>query len=183
MSALHILLHSLLCNVVANCMTKHVCNNQSYITINRQRETQGTSFNLKTHVIRGDAAEIQEETFDMEGQLTRGETYSESNSTNMSANMISRTEGCCQLIKEEPITAKQQIAVWLTKTSTQNIHQETDMSVMTNVINQKPNSSKHNTSPYCQPTTAWDESESSKEINRNANSKSRMGKSYPSSNY
>ena len=119
----------------------------------------------------------------MEGQLTRGETYSESNSTNMSANMISRTEGCCQLIKEEPITAKQQIAVWLTKTSTQILHQETDMSVMKNLINQKPNSSKHNTSPYCQPTTAWDESESSKEINRNANSKSRMGKSYPSSNY
>jgi len=111
------------------------------------------------------------------------ETYSESNSTAISASISSRTAGCSQFTKAEPLTAKQQVALWLTRTSTQDIYQEINMSSLKNLINPKSNSSKYKTPR--QPGTSANAAGPSKkpqEMHRNLSTKSLMERSSISSN-
>jgi len=110
------------------------------------------------------------------------ETYSESNSTAISASISSRTAGCSQFTKAEPLTAKQQVALWLTRTSTQDIYQEISMSSLKNLINPKPNSSKYKTSRHpghC--GTAAGSNKTTQEMHRNLSTKSLMERSSLSS--
>jgi len=65
------------------------------------------------------------------------ETHSESNSTAVSASISSRTGGqfSSQFTKAEPLTAKQQVALWLTRTSAQDIHQEFSVTSLRSLVN------------------------------------------------
>ena len=94
------------------------------------------------------------------------ETYSENNSNDIS----------------DHLKDSKMLSLWLTRTSTQDIHQEINMSMLKNLINTKRNSSKHKTSPYSgQPTIATDGNKSSKDMERNGNSNRPMEKFYLSS--
>jgi len=97
------------------------------------------------------------------------ETYSESNSTAISASISSRTAGCSQFTKAEPLTAKQQVALWLTRTSTQDIYQEFTMSSLKNLMNPPTNPSKTKPSKACESKKTA--------VHRNLSTKSLMERS------
>ena len=91
------------------------------------------------------------------------ETYSENNSNDIS----------------DHLKDSRMFSLWLTRTSTQDIHQEINMSMLKNLINAKRNSSKHKTSPYSgQPNIATDGNKSSKNMERKGNSNRPMEKLY-----
>jgi len=113
------------------------------------------------------------------------ETYSESNSTAISTSISSRNAGCSsQFTKAEPLTAKQQVALWLTRTSTQDIHQEINMSSFRNLINPKAASSKYKMSklPSNSASSTCCSSKKLHEMHRNLSTKSLMERSSIGSN-
>jgi len=94
------------------------------------------------------------------------ETQSESNSTAVS----SRTGGYSQFTKTEPLTAKQQVALWLTRTSTQDLNQEFSVNSLRSLV--LPASAKQKKSKMA--------GERKSEIRRNFSTKSLMEKFTPS---
>jgi len=68
---------------------------------------------------------------------THSERNSESNSTAVSASISSRTGGTfsSQFTKAEPLSAKQQVALWLTRTSAQDIHQDFSVTSLRSLVN------------------------------------------------
>jgi len=106
------------------------------------------------------------------------ETYSESNSTAISHN-VNREAGASrgsQFVKAEPLSAKQQVALWLTRTSTQEIYNELKMSNIKNWVYPGPGQgeqskirAKH---PLCGPNRLHNQ------IHRNFSTKSLLEGSY-----
>jgi len=101
------------------------------------------------------------------------ETHSESNSTAVS----SRTGGQFypQFTKAEPLSAKQQVALWLTRTSAQDIHQEFNVTSLRSLVNPgaQSNASKYKKSKL--PTSSGSGAGKVKtEIHRNFSTKSLM---------
>jgi E3 ubiquitin-protein ligase RNF144 len=133
------------------------------------------------HLVPAKLPQSKESDSTSETQETQ-ETYSESNSTAISASISSRTTGCSQFTKAEPLTAKQQVALWLTRTSTQDISQEITMSSLRNLINMKPNSTKYKASrqpAHSAATVSY--SKKPQEMHRNLSTKSLMERSSISS--
>jgi len=104
------------------------------------------------------------------------ESRSESNSTAISASISSRTGGhfSSQFTKAEPLTAKQQVALWLTRTSTQDIHQEFNVTSLRSLVNPgaQSNAAKYKKSKL--PCSSKHGGGKSKEIHRNFSTKSLM---------
>eukprot|EP00092_Neocalanus_flemingeri_P008234 GFUD01008879.1.p1 GENE.GFUD01008879.1~~GFUD01008879.1.p1 ORF type:complete len:723 (+),score=158.25 GFUD01008879.1:627-2795(+) len=109
------------------------------------------------------------------------ETYSESNSTAISASISSRTAGCSQFTKAEPLTAKQQVALWLTRTSTQDIYQEFKMSSLKNLMKPPTNSKYKMPRPPSTARVQESKNTKEKEIQRNLSTKSLMERTSTSS--
>jgi len=113
---------------------------------------------------------------DSDGTSETQDTYSESNSTAVSY----RSTGCSQLTKAEPLTAKQQVALWLTRTSAQDI-QDLKMSSLKNLINPSSSSSKYKMPGQPSPVLVGCKSTKMKDIRRNPSTKSLMERSSCSS--
>jgi len=111
---------------------------------------------------------------DSDGTSETQETYSESNSTAVS----SRSAGCSQFTKAEPLTAKQQVALWLTRTSTQDI-QDLKMSSLKNIFNPSTSSSKYKMPGQSGPVLDQENMNTkNKDIRRNPSTKSLIERPY-----
>ena len=102
------------------------------------------------------------------------ETYSESNSTAISHNVNKDTGPghASQFVKAEPLSAKQQVALWLTRTSTQEIYNELKMSNIKNWVYPTTGEARRQKHPLCGPNTMHNQ------IHRNFSTKSLLEGSY-----
>jgi len=104
------------------------------------------------------------------------ETHSESNSTAVSASIGSRTGGhfSSQFTKAEPLTAKQQVALWLTRTSAQDIQQEFSVSVRSLVTPSTSNAASKYKKSKVPSSTTMGAGRKRADIQRNLSTKSLM---------
>lgn len=102
------------------------------------------------------------------------ETYSESNSTAISHHKDVAKDGRSgsQFVRAEPLSAKQQVALWLTRTSTQELYNELNMSRIKNWV---VSDNKYRTK---QPLCGASSSRLQNPIHRNFSTKSLMEASY-----